>query len=181
MWGAHTSGEKSLLTSFPDFSSGMAALAVLLLPELGAGTSSSCLTFVCPLKNHIPEGMASSEIKNPRASFSGAVGKLCWLQAGGFSKVWTTAEGEGWGSRGDLCRGWSRAQEGRGNLEGITPKAEMPGWELQGDPSKEQTERGHGSAGKEEHKSLGKNLWNDLEKILQPQRVRNVPSAGIGD
>lgn len=57
----------------------------------------------------------------------------------------------------------------------------MPGGELQGDPSKEQTERGRGSAGKEEHKSLRKNLWNDLEKILRPQKVGNVPSAGTRD
>lgn len=56
-----------------------------------------------------------------------------------------------------------------------------PGGELQGDPSKEQTERGRGSAGKEEHKSLRKNLWNDLEKILRPQKVGNVPSAGTRD
>lgn len=82
----------------------MVALAVLLLPLLGAGISSSCLTFVLPHgnthsrgENHIPEGMATSEMEVPWGNW-----KMCWLQAGGFSKVWTTAEGEGCGRRRDL-------------------------------------------------------------------------------
>lgn len=57
----------------------------------------------------------------------------------------------------------------------------MPGWELQGIQARSKRERGCGSGLKEEHKSLGKNLWNDLEKILQAQKVRNEPSAGIRD
>lgn len=65
-WEARTSGEKFLLpASFPDFSSGMAALAALLLPVLGAGIIGSGLTFFCPMGNPIPQGVASSEGKIP--------------------------------------------------------------------------------------------------------------------
>lgn len=80
-------------------------------------------------------------------------------------------------------RGWSRAREGSGNLEeGITPKAGMHSLERQQGrgaqagncraiQARNKWERGCGTAQKEEDKILGKNLWNDLEKIPRPQKV----------
>lgn len=56
-------------------------------------------------------------------------------------------------------------------LPGEAAGTGCPGWELQGDPSQGKWETGCGTARKEEDKILGKNLWNDLEKILWPQKV----------
>lgn len=69
----------------------MAALAVLLLPLLGAGISSSCLIFVLPHgnthsrgENHIPEGETTFQRAwQPRKwKFPGAIGKcaVCRLE-----------------------------------------------------------------------------------------------------
>lgn len=133
------------------------------------------------MENHIPEGMASSEIKIPVLPSLRQLDKKNLLAAGWRGQQGlTTAEGEGWGRRRNLCRGWSRAQEGSRNFEeGITPKAGMHSLECaQGGncrviQARNKWERGRGSAWKVEH---GKNLWNDLEK-----KVRNVPSTGIRD
>lgn len=75
-------------------------LTVLLLQ---VGQAALASPFLCPMENYIPEGQ---KLKFPNLINLIIIKMLpwerCWLQAGGFSKIWTRAEREGWGRRRDL-------------------------------------------------------------------------------